>query len=62
MNFSEQLKARWAALDARERRLVESVAVMRALLAGEEVTHSGEVVLDRALALWRGPAYAEPRP
>lgn len=31
MNFSEQLKARWAALDARERRLVAGAATLVAL-------------------------------
>ena len=31
MNFSEQLKARWAALEARERRLVIAAATLVAL-------------------------------
>lgn len=49
----------WPDKATRERRLVESVDVMRALLAGEEVTHAGEVVLDRA-RLWSLPAQTPP--
>ena len=39
---------RWPAKDIRNRRLAECVAVIRALLAGEEVSHDGLVRVDRA--------------
>lgn len=39
---------RWPEKEVRNRRLVECVAVIRALLAGEEVTHDGLVRVDRA--------------
>jgi probable non-F420 flavinoid oxidoreductase len=45
----------WPDKATRNRRLEESVAVMRALFAGEEVTHDGLVVVDRA-RLWTLPA------
>lgn len=45
----------WPDKATRNRRLEECVAVMRALLAGEEVTHRGLVVVDRA-RLWTRPA------
>lgn len=38
----------WPAKDIRNRRLAECVAVIRALLAGEEVSHDGLVRVDRA--------------
>jgi probable non-F420 flavinoid oxidoreductase len=50
---------RWPAKPVRERRLRECVDVMRALFAGEEVTHHGHVVVDRA-RLWTRPI--EPPP
>src|SRR5688500_17736919 len=40
--------AAWPPKDERNARLRESVDVMRALFAGEEVTHHGRVVVDRA--------------
>ena len=49
----------WPPKDERNARLRECVDVMRALFAGEEVTHSGRVVVDRA-RLWTRPA--EPPP
>ncbi len=49
----------WPAKAVRERRLVESVDVMRRLLAGDEVSHRGEIVVDRA-RVWSRPA--EPPP
>jgi probable non-F420 flavinoid oxidoreductase len=39
---------RWPSKDVRDRRLLECVAVIRALLAGEEVSHDGLVRVDRA--------------
>lgn len=45
----------WPDKPTRERRLVESVDVMRRLLAGEEVSHRGEVVVHRA-RVWSLPA------
>ena len=39
---------RWPAKGTRNRRLAECVAVIRALLAGEEVSHDGLVRVDRA--------------
>ncbi len=50
---------RWPAKAERKARLRECVDVMRALFAGEEVTHHGQVVVDRA-RLWTRPA--EPPP
>lgn len=46
---------RWPAKAERNARLRECVDVMRALFAGEEVSHSGHVVVDRA-RLWTRPA------
>lgn len=45
---------RWPDKPTRDARLLECVAVMRALLAGEEVTHDGLVRVDRA-RLWSLP-------
>jgi probable non-F420 flavinoid oxidoreductase len=50
---------RWPPKDQRTERLRECVDVIRALFAGEEVTHRGHVVVDRA-RLWSRPA--EPPP
>lgn len=44
----------WPAKEQRDARLRECVAVIRALLAGEEVTHSGLVTVDRA-RIWSLP-------
>jgi probable non-F420 flavinoid oxidoreductase len=49
----------WPPKDERNARLRECVEVMRALFAGEEVTHRGRVVVDRA-RLWTRPP--EPPP
>ncbi|WP_347755010.1 TIGR03885 family FMN-dependent LLM class oxidoreductase [Agrococcus sp. ProA11] len=49
----------WPEKAVRERRLVESVVAMRRLLDGQEVTHAGEVVLDRA-RVWSLPAQTPP--
>lgn len=49
----------WPDKATRVRRLDESVDVMRRLLAGEEVSHSGQIVVDRA-RVWSLPA--EPPP
>jgi len=46
---------RWPSKDTRNRRLLECVAVIRALLAGEEVSHDGLVRVDRA-RLYTRPA------
>jgi probable non-F420 flavinoid oxidoreductase len=46
--------ARWPAKTVREARLRECVDVIRALLAGEEVSHQGLVTVDRA-RLWTRP-------
>lgn len=46
---------RWPDKATRDARLLECVTVMRALLAGEEVTHDGLVRVDRA-RLWSLPA------
>jgi probable non-F420 flavinoid oxidoreductase len=46
---------RWPDKATRDARLLECVAVIRALLAGEEVTHHGLVTVDRA-RLWSLPA------
>jgi probable non-F420 flavinoid oxidoreductase len=45
---------RWPAKPVRNARLRECVAVIRALLAGEEVSHDGLVTVDRA-RLWTRP-------
>ncbi|KQY96803.1 LLM class F420-dependent oxidoreductase [Microbacterium sp. Root53] len=45
----------WPDKATRERRLRECVGIIRALLAGEEVTHHGEVQVDRA-RVWSRPA------
>ena len=45
----------WPLKEERNARLLECVEVMRALFAGEEVTHRGRVVVDRA-RLWTLPA------
>ncbi|MBB2911317.1 putative non-F420 flavinoid oxidoreductase [Streptosporangium becharense] len=45
---------RWPRKDLRTRRLRECVDVIRALLAGEEVSHEGLVTVDRA-RLWTRP-------
>jgi probable non-F420 flavinoid oxidoreductase len=50
---------RWPPKEHRTERLRECVDVMRALFAGEQVTHHGRVVVDRA-RLWTRPA--EPPP
>jgi probable non-F420 flavinoid oxidoreductase len=45
---------KWPAKDIRNRRLAECVAVIRSLLAGEEVSHDGLVHVDRA-RIWTLP-------
>ena len=50
---------RWPSKPERNARLLECVEIIRALLAGEEVTHHGRVVVDRA-RLWTLPR--EPPP
>ncbi len=45
---------RWPAKDVRNQRLRECVDIMRSLFAGEEVSHSGLVTVDRA-RLWTLP-------
>jgi probable non-F420 flavinoid oxidoreductase len=45
---------RWPDKPARDRRLLECVGIIRALLRGEEVTHHGLVTVDRA-RLWDLP-------
>jgi probable non-F420 flavinoid oxidoreductase len=50
---------RWPPKPLRNARLAECVAVIRALLAGEEVTHDGLVRVDRA-RLWTRPAVPPP--
>lgn len=50
---------RWPRKEQRNQRLAESVEVMRALFAGEEVSHDGLVTVDRA-RLWTLPE--EPPP
>jgi len=47
----------WPAKSNREQRLLECVAVIRSLLAGEEVTHHGLVTVDRA-RVWTLPDFA----
>jgi probable non-F420 flavinoid oxidoreductase len=46
----------WPAKHRRNARLHESATVIRALLAGQEVTHEGEVTVDRA-RLWTLPEH-----
>ena len=50
---------RWPDKDIRDRRLLECVEVIRALLRGEEVTHRGLVTVDRA-RVWSLPATPPP--
>jgi probable non-F420 flavinoid oxidoreductase len=50
---------RWPPKPVRNARLAECVAVIRALLGGEEVTHDGLVRVDRA-RLWTLPAVPPP--
>lgn len=50
---------RWPPKQEREARLLECVEVMRALLAGEEVTHRGLVTVDRA-RIWSLPQVVPP--
>src|SRR5215211_3993232 len=45
---------RWPRKDVRDARLRECIDVIRALLAGEEVTHEGLVTVDRA-RIWTRP-------
>ncbi|OCG75981.1 TIGR03885 family FMN-dependent LLM class oxidoreductase [Microbacterium sediminis] len=47
----------WPTKDERNARLLESAAVMRRLLAGEEVSHDGHVTVHRA-RLWSLPSVA----
>ncbi|BDZ56135.1 TIGR03885 family FMN-dependent LLM class oxidoreductase [Agromyces marinus] len=49
----------WPDKDARDRRLAETVDVMRRLLAGETVTHEGEVSVHEA-RLWTRPDETPP--
>lgn len=49
----------WPTKDHRERRLDESVDVIRRLLAGDEVSHDGLVVVERA-RVWDRPAAPPP--
>ena len=49
----------WPRKSVRNARLLECVQVMRALLAGEEVSHDGLVVVDRA-RLWTRPEQPPP--
>ncbi|MFS0867085.1 TIGR03885 family FMN-dependent LLM class oxidoreductase [Microbacterium sp. 179-B 1A2 NHS] len=49
----------WPDKPTRERRLIETVDVMRRLLDGEEVTHEGEVRVHRA-RVWSRPAQRPP--
>jgi len=51
--------AGWPRKDVRSARLLECVAVIRALLAGEEVSHDGLVTVDRA-RLWTRPEDPSP--
>jgi probable non-F420 flavinoid oxidoreductase len=46
---------RWPRKEIRDARLIECVAVIRNLLAGEEVSHDGLVTVDRA-RVWTRPA------
>jgi probable non-F420 flavinoid oxidoreductase len=49
----------WPRKPVREHRLRECVDVMRALLAGEEVSHNGLITVDRA-RLWTRPEHPPP--
>jgi probable non-F420 flavinoid oxidoreductase len=49
----------WPPKELRDARLLECVQVMRRMLAGEEVTHHGLVVVDRA-RLWAPPEASPP--
>ena len=49
----------WPTKPEREQRLLECVAVIRALLAGEEVSHEGLVTVDRA-RVWTLPEITPP--
>jgi probable non-F420 flavinoid oxidoreductase len=51
--------AKWPVKQARNARLLECVQVIRALLAGETVSHQGLVTVDRA-RLWSRPASPPP--
>jgi probable non-F420 flavinoid oxidoreductase len=54
-NMNEHVTGdRWPRKDVRDARLRECVAIIRALLAGEEVTHDGLVTVDRA-RIWTLP-------
>jgi coenzyme F420-dependent glucose-6-phosphate dehydrogenase len=54
-NLNEHITGdRWPGRDARQQRLAESVSVIRRLLDGDEVTHHGEVDVDRA-RVWSLP-------
>src|SRR6187431_3068847 len=50
---------RWPRKEVRNERLLECVSVIRALLAGEEVSHDGLVTVDRA-RLWTLPDVTPP--
>ena len=50
---------RWPSKDHRNARLEESTTIIRSLLAGQEVSHEGEVTVDRA-RLWTLPANPPP--
>jgi probable non-F420 flavinoid oxidoreductase len=50
---------RWPDKPTRDRRLLECVEIIRALLRGDEVTHDGLVTVDRA-RLWDLPAQPPP--
>ncbi|SFR92427.1 probable non-F420 flavinoid oxidoreductase [Microbacterium sp. cf046] len=50
---------RWPSKDRRNARLEESVEVIRRLLAGDEVTHRGEISVHRA-RVWSRPASPPP--
>lgn len=49
----------WPSKDHRNARLEESTTVIRSLLAGQEVSHEGEVTVDRA-RLWTLPEHPPP--
>ena len=51
--------AAWPRKPVRERRLRECVDVIRALLAGEEVSHNGLITVDHA-RLWTRPEHLPP--
>jgi coenzyme F420-dependent glucose-6-phosphate dehydrogenase len=53
--LNEQITGGWPAKDQRHARLLECVEVMRALFAGEEVTHRGLVTVEQA-RLYSRPA------